>query len=88
MATRPPTISDLRRAAEITDQEIDAAVDAYLADPQAEPFSFASWYKLDVAAAVYGYELAKAAMADTDQTRMFKWTMIRTAVLLAHPVKA
>ncbi|MHB2209673.1 hypothetical protein [Methylobacterium sp. CM6257] len=43
MATKPvPTVGDLRRAAEITDQEIDAAVEAYLTSPKAEPFRFAS----------------------------------------------
>ncbi|MDN3574993.1 response regulator transcription factor [Methylobacterium longum] len=39
----------------MTDAEIDAAVDAYMANPQAEPFRFASGYEIDVAAAVYAY---------------------------------
>ncbi|MHB2208527.1 hypothetical protein [Methylobacterium sp. CM6257] len=89
MARRAPTIGDLRRAAEITDQEIDAAVEAYLADPKAEPFRFASGHQIDVAAAVDAHQPARAAAADPDQTRRFvKWTMIRTAILLAHPAKA
>jgi hypothetical protein len=34
MATKTiPAVGELRKAAEVTDQEIDAAVDAYLADP-------------------------------------------------------
>jgi hypothetical protein len=52
MATLAPSIADLRRAAEITDQEIDAAVDAYMADQKTEPFRFAAGYETDVAAAV------------------------------------
>ena len=32
MAKEPPTVSELRKAAEVTDQEIDAAVDAVLSD--------------------------------------------------------
>jgi hypothetical protein len=53
MATKTiPTVGELRKAAEVTDQEIDAAVDAYLANPKAEPFRFASGYEIDVAAAV------------------------------------
>jgi hypothetical protein len=47
-----PTVGDLRRAAEITDQEIDAAVDAYIADQGTEPVQFASGYEIDVAAAM------------------------------------
>ncbi|MHB2204900.1 hypothetical protein [Methylobacterium sp. CM6257] len=88
MATNPTrTVGDLRRAAEITDQEIDAAVDAYLADPKAEPFRSASGYEIDVAAAVQAYQPAKAAAGDPDRSAKFKWTMVRTAVLLAQPVK-
>lgn len=82
-----PTVGELRKAAEIADQEIDAAVDAYLANPKAEPFRFASGYVIDVAAAVYGYQPSKAAVTDPDRPAKFKRTMVRTAILLAHPVK-
>jgi hypothetical protein len=88
MATKPvPTVGDLRRAAEITDQEIDAAVEAYLTSPKAEPFRFASGYVIDVEAAVQAHQPAKAAARDPDRSAKFKRTMVRTATLLAHPVK-
>ncbi len=32
MAKKPPPVTELRKAAEVTDQDIDAAVDAVLAD--------------------------------------------------------
>jgi hypothetical protein len=82
-----PTVSELRKAAEITDQEIDAAVDGYLAGPRAEPFRFASGYEIDVAAAIARHMPAKMALADTDRTPRFKRNMARTALLRAYPVK-
>ena len=86
MATAP-TIRDLRRAGEITDQDIDTAVDAYLARAQVEPFRFASGYEIDLAAAVHAHQPAKAAVWDPDRSAKFKRNMLRTAILLAHPVK-
>jgi hypothetical protein len=86
MATTP-TVAELRKCAEITDQEIDAAVDGYLAGPRAEPFRFASGYVIDVAAAIERHMPAKIALADADRTPKFKRNMVRTAILLAHPVK-
>jgi len=84
---RTPIVSDLRKASEVTDQEIDAAVDASVATPRTAPFRFASGHEADVAAAVDTYPPAVTAVADPDRTPKFKSTMIRTAILLAHPVK-
>jgi hypothetical protein len=82
-----PTVSDLRKAAAISNDEIDAAAYAYLANPNAGPFRFASGYEIDLATAVDAYQPAVAAVADPDRTAKFKWTMVRTAILLAHPLK-
>jgi hypothetical protein len=82
-----PTVSELRKAAEITDQEIDAAVDAYLADPWTEPFRFASGYEIDVARAIERHMPAKMALADADRRPKFKRNMVRTAILRTNPVK-
>jgi hypothetical protein len=88
MATKTiPAVGELRKAAEVTDQEVDAAVDTYLANPKAEPFRFASGYEIDVAAAVNAHGPSKAAATDPDRPAKFKRTMVRTAILLAHPVK-
>lgn len=48
MAKDPATVSELRKAAEITDQEIDAAVDAVLADLATEAYPLAKEWTLDV----------------------------------------
>jgi len=82
------TISDLRKAAEITDQEIDAAVDAYMADQRSGPIRFASGYEIDVAAAVFAHQPAKAAVWDPDRSAKFKRNMVRAAILLTHPMSA
>jgi hypothetical protein len=63
MAKGIPSVGDLRRKSEVTDDEID------------------------VAGAVYAHQPSKAAVHDKDRTAKLKWTMVRTAVLLAHPVK-
>jgi hypothetical protein len=81
------TVSELRKAAEVTNDEIDAAAYAYLANPKARPFRFSSGHEIDLAVAVNAYLPAVAAVADPDRTPKFKWTMVRTAILLAHPVK-
>jgi hypothetical protein len=82
-----PTVSDLRKAAEITDQEIDAVVDAYLVEPKFAPFRFASGHAINVAAAVEAHQPAKAAVIDPDRSEKFKRTKVRTAILLVQPVK-
>jgi len=86
MATNP-TVSELRKAGEIKNDEIDAAAYAYLANPKAGPFRFASGHEIDLTAAVDAYQPGLAAVADPNRTPKFKWTMVRTAILLAHPVK-
>ena len=86
MAKEPPqTIGDMRRKAIVTDKEIAAAIEAYLADPKAKPFQFASGHTLDVGAAVDGHPPAKAALAGKGTSDTFRRTMVRTAVILATP---
>ena len=87
MAKEISSVGDLRRKSDVTDEEIDAAADAYVANPKAASSRFASGHEVDVDAAVHAYSRSVEAVAKSDQTRMFKWTMVRTAILLAHPVK-
>ena len=82
-----PTVSELRKAVDITDDEVEAAIDAYLGDPKFAPFHFACGHAINVAAAVEVHQPAKAAMIDPDRSAEFKRNMVRTAILLAHPVK-
>ncbi|MGH1570258.1 hypothetical protein ACRAWG_05830 [Methylobacterium sp. P31] len=87
MAKPTPTTGELFKAAEVSDTEVEAALDAYLANLRAEPFRFAAGYEIDVAAAVHAHQPAKAAVSDSDHSAQFKRTMVRMAILLAHPVK-
>ena len=48
MAKEPATVSELRKAAEISDQEIDATVDAVLADLAAPAYPLAKGWTLDL----------------------------------------
>jgi hypothetical protein len=48
MAKEPATVSELRKASEVTDQEIDAAVDAVLADLATESYPLANVWPLDL----------------------------------------
>ena len=75
----------MRRKAIVTDAEIAAAVETYLADPKAGPFEFASGHALDVGAAVDEHRPAKAALAGKGTSETFRRTMVRTAVILATP---
>ena len=84
MATNP-TVSELRKAAEVSDQEIDAAVDAVLADLAAPAYPLATGWTLDLVEMLRTNEFAAEALK-TDAAA-WKRNMVETAILLAHPVK-
>jgi hypothetical protein len=52
MPAKPLTLTDLRKAGTITSVEIVAAIDAYVTDPAAGPYRFASGHCIDIAKAV------------------------------------
>ena len=78
-----PRASCLLKAAKISEAELGAAIDAYVANPRAARFRFRSGYELDVTAAVEADPPAKVAVVDPDRSAKFKRTMIRMAILLA-----
>lgn len=84
MATNP-TVSELRKADEISDQEINAAVDAVLADLAAEAYPLAKDWTLDLVEMLRTNKRAVEALK-TDNPA-WRRNMVRTAILLAHPVK-
>ncbi len=75
------TVGDLRRKAIVTDDEITAATDAYLADSKGGPFRFGSGHKLDLGKAVDAHRPAKAAVAEKGMKEAYRRTMIRTAII-------
>ncbi|KAA0112907.1 hypothetical protein CIW48_30005 [Methylobacterium sp. P1-11] len=78
-------MSELRKAAEVSDQEIDAAVDAVLEVLASEVYRLTEGWKLDLVGAIAGRKAAQDALL-TDKPA-YKRNMVRTAILLAHPVK-
>ncbi|XYD08364.1 hypothetical protein R1A27_25690 [Methylobacterium sp. NMS12] len=85
MANEFSTVSALHKAAEITDREIDAAIDAVLVGLPHEAPALAEDEPLDPG----GLPPPTFRMAETLKIheRAWKRNMVRTAILLAHPVK-
>ncbi|WP_426315485.1 hypothetical protein ACN9MF_11190 [Methylobacterium fujisawaense] len=85
MAKESATVSELRKAAEVSDREIDAAVDAVLADLVTEAYPLAKGWTLDLVEMLRTNSRAAEALTTDKPAR--KRNMVRTAILLAHPVK-
>ncbi len=81
MAKDPATVSELRKAAEVTDQEVEAAVDTVLADLATEAFPLAKGWTLDLVETLRTN--TRAAEALTTDKPAWKRNMVRTAILLA-----
>ncbi|MER2266486.1 hypothetical protein [Methylobacterium oxalidis] len=82
-----PTTSDLFKAKAITDGNVHAAVDAYIADPSTSLFVMGEGYGLDLAEAVQAHKWAKATVSHPTATEHLKRAAVRTAILLARPEK-
>lgn len=82
------TTGELRKAALITDDEINAAVDAVLAKPETGPYPIGGGYLLDLASAVEAHGPSAKALADPEAKPGWRRTMARTAILMAQPEKA
>jgi hypothetical protein len=87
MAKEIPSVGDLRRKSEVTDEEIEAATAAYLKDEGAKPFAFKSGHTIDLAKAIEMHPQAKKLLADTPTTPGLRRTMVMTAVIMGFPVQ-
>ncbi|MGT2488589.1 hypothetical protein ACU4GA_27105 [Methylobacterium oryzae CBMB20] len=81
MAKEIPSVGDLRRKAEITDEEIEAAAAAYLTDENAKPFAFKSGHTVDVAKAIEMHPQAKKLLADKDTKPGLRRTAAQQAIV-------
>lgn len=86
MATNP-TVSELFKAKAVTDDEVNAAVNAVIADLSTEAYPLTAGYALDLKAAVQASTFALLVLKDDHATQRQKQHVVRTAILLAHPVK-
>ncbi|WP_342111472.1 hypothetical protein [Methylobacterium sp. SI9] len=64
MAKEIPSVADLSRKSEVSDDEIEAATAAYLADENAKPFASKSGHTIDVAKAIEMHSQAKALLSN------------------------
>ncbi|GJE14254.1 hypothetical protein [Methylobacterium longum] len=64
MAKEIPSVGDLRRKSEVTEEEIKAATDAYLKDEAAKPSAFKSSHRIDMLKAIEQHPQAKKLLAD------------------------
>ena len=87
MAKEIPSVGDLCRKSEVTNDEIEAAMAAYLKDEGAPPFAFKSGHTIDVAKAIEMHPQAKTLLADKATTPGLRRTMVKTAVIMGFPVQ-
>ena len=83
-----PTIGELYKVKAILGADLDAAVDAFMADPKTSQFMFAGGYSLDLMVAVRAQAAARKLMKDPESSLALKRSVVRRAILLARPSKA
>lgn len=88
MAREPQTTGQLRKAGLVSDAEIDAATEAFLADPKTGRHALGgSGYSLDLAGAVKGHRPAQGVVDDKTFGEKYRRMMVRTAIILAFPIE-
>ena len=81
----PPTTADLLKQGLITDDDVDAAVDAFMGDPAVTTFIFRDVCRLDLRAAVKAYLFARNNLRNPEASPGLKRAATRKAILLARP---
>ncbi|MCB4804264.1 hypothetical protein QO001_004220 [Methylobacterium brachiatum] len=81
-----PNVPDLFKSKDAIDEEVNAAVDAVLANVSHAPRALADGCVHDLKAAIQASTFATLILADVHATRRQKQHAARTAILLAHPV--
>lgn len=69
----------------MTEADIAAAVEAFIANPSTSAFLFGEGYRIDLAEAARAHEWASVTTANKDATDHLKRAAVRTAILLARP---
>ena len=85
--TESPTTGELYKAEAITDDDLDAAVEAYIADPRTTVFVMGDTYQLDLRAAVKAHPFARDNLRNPEASPGLKRAAVRKAILLARPKK-
>ncbi|WP_336490388.1 hypothetical protein [Methylobacterium nigriterrae] len=82
-----PTVGELVKQTLVRLSDVNAAVDAFLADPRTAPFPISEEYEVDLAAAVKASRQATALLRDTTAMPGARRMTVRAAILLARPKK-
>ena len=82
-----PTTGELYEAKALTEEDVVAAVDAFIADPTTTAFLFGDGYQMDLAASVAASNFATLVVKDVHADEKHKRAAVRTAILLARPLK-
>ncbi|MBP1181427.1 hypothetical protein [Methylobacterium sp. PvR107] len=85
MAAEPRTLAELRKAGIISSQEVVVAIDAYMLNPSARPYRFASGHILDLAALVNASPVFATVGRSRPLDAGFR-TALAAAMMAAHPV--
>lgn len=88
MANSSPTVGELFKAKAVTDDQVNADIDAYQADPGTTAHPITDGYSLDLAAAVAGHGWASQVVANPESSPGLNRGAIQTAILLARARKA
>lgn len=88
MADTSSTVGDLFKAKAVTDEQVNAAVEAYFAKPETDAHAIADGYMLDLGSAVAGHGWARQVVANRESSASLKRGAVRTAILLARARKA
>jgi hypothetical protein len=82
------TTGELYKAKAILEADVQAAVDAYMADPTTTAFLFGDGYQIDLAASVEASTFASLVVKDGHATDHLRRAAVRTVILLARPEKS
>ena len=82
------TVGDLFKAKAVTDEQVNAAVERYLAEPKTSAHPIADGYTVDLAAAVAGHGWASQVTANPATHPLLMRAAVQTAILLARARKA
>ncbi|QDI83157.1 hypothetical protein E8E01_23460 [Methylorubrum populi] len=88
MADPNPTVGELFKAKAVTDEQVNAAVEAYCDNPTTASFAITDCYAINLLDAVTVHDFTRRVLSDPSSSRALKRDAIRTAILLARAQKA
>lgn len=81
------TLWDLVTKEHIAIEDLSGAIDAYLADPATGEHQIGTHYTLDLAASIARYATRRQGVALDDDHLPSRRSAVRTALLMAKPVR-